>query len=84
MPSTTDALGTSQRLAIAGASIFTAASGVMAAASAPDVARFIVSACALGFLAALVGESIEQVGERLAPARRDCCSRASATCLSCW
>jgi Ca2+:H+ antiporter len=67
MPSTTDALGTSQRLAIAGAGIFTAASGVMAAASAPDVARFIVSACALAFLAALVGGSIEQIGERLGP-----------------
>ncbi len=67
MPSTTDALGTSQRLAIAGAGIFTAASGVMDAASAPDVARFIVSACALAFLAALVGESIEQIGERLDP-----------------
>jgi Ca2+:H+ antiporter len=67
MPSTTDALGTSQRLAIAGAGFFTAASGVMAAASAPDVARFIVSACALAFLAALVGGSIEQIGERLGP-----------------
>jgi Ca2+:H+ antiporter len=67
MPSTTDALGTSQRLAIAGAGIFTAASGVMTAASAPDVARFIVSACALAFLAALVGGSIEQIGERLGP-----------------
>jgi len=67
MPSTTDALGTSQRLAIAGAGIFTAASGLMAAASAPDVARFIVSACALAFLAALVGQSIEQIGERLGP-----------------
>jgi Ca2+:H+ antiporter len=67
MPSTTDALGTSQRLAIAGASIFTAASGVMTAASAPDVARFVVSACALAFLAALVGASIEQIGERLGP-----------------
>ena len=67
MPSTTDALGTSQRLAIAGAGIFTAASGVMAAASAPDVARFIVSASALAFLAALVGGSIEQIGERLGP-----------------
>jgi Ca2+:H+ antiporter len=39
----------------------------MAAASAPDVARFIVSACALAFLAALVGGSIEQIGERLGP-----------------
>jgi len=67
MPSTTDALGTSQRLAIAGAGIFTVASGVMAAASAPDVVRFTVSACALGFLAALVGQSIEQIGERLGP-----------------
>jgi Ca2+:H+ antiporter len=67
MPSTTDALGTSQRLAIAGAGIFTVASGVMAAAGAPDVARFIVSAGALAFLAALVGYSIEQIGERLGP-----------------
>jgi Ca2+:H+ antiporter len=67
MPSTTDALGTSQRLAIAGAGIFTVASGVMAAASAPDVARFTVSACALAFLAALVGQCIEQIGERLGP-----------------
>jgi Ca2+:H+ antiporter len=67
MPSTTDALGTSQRLAIAGAGIFTVASGVMAAASGPDVARFIISACALAFLAALVGQAIEQIGERLGP-----------------
>jgi len=67
MPSTTDALGTSQRLAIAGAGILTAASGLTAAAKAPDVARFIVSACALAFLAALVGQSIEQIGERLGP-----------------
>jgi Ca2+:H+ antiporter len=67
MPSTTDALGTSQRLALAGGGIFTAASGVLAAAGAPDVARFTVSACALAVLAALVGQSIEQVGERLGP-----------------
>ncbi len=65
MQSTTDSLGTSQRLAIAGAGILTAASGLTAAASAPDVARFIVSACALAFLAALVGQAIEQIGERL-------------------
>jgi Ca2+:H+ antiporter len=67
MPSTTDALGSSQRLAIAGAGIFTAASGLTAAASAPDVARFVVSACALAFLAGVVGASIEQIGERLGP-----------------
>lgn len=67
MPSTTKALGTWQRLAMAGGGVFTAASGVTAAAGAPDVARFVVSAFALALLAAIVGQSIEQVGERLGP-----------------
>lgn len=67
MPSPFDAFGTSQRLAVVGGSAATVAAGAMVAAGAPDVARFVVSAVALAALAALVGQSIEQIGERLGP-----------------
>jgi Ca2+:H+ antiporter len=39
----------------------------MDAAGAPDVGRFVVSALALAALAALVGESIEEIGEHMGP-----------------
>lgn len=67
MPRPTDALGKPQRLAIAAAAAFTAAAGVTAASGAPEVARFAIAAVALAALAVLVGESIEQIGERLGP-----------------
>jgi Ca2+:H+ antiporter len=67
MPRPTDALGKPLRLAIAVAVAFTAAAGVTAGTGAPDVARFAIAAVALAALAVLVGESIEQIGERLGP-----------------
>ena len=67
MPSPLDAFGTSQRLALAGGIAATAAAGALVAAGSSDIARFVVSALALAALAALVGQSIEQVGEHLGP-----------------
>ena len=60
-------LETSQRLAIVSAIVFTAAAGLATAAGANDIARFIISALAIAALAAVVGQSIEQVGEYLGP-----------------
>ncbi len=57
----------SQWLVIASAAVLVAVAGAMDAAGAPDVARFAVSGLALAALAALVGGSIEEVGERLKP-----------------
>jgi Ca2+:H+ antiporter len=51
---------------LASAALF-AGSGATTGAGAPYVARFIVAALALAALAALVGESLEQVGRRLRP-----------------
>ena len=67
MSSTLSTLSPSQRLAIASAGILVAASAAMDAAGAPDVGRFVVSALALAALAALVGESIEEIGEHMGP-----------------
>jgi Ca2+:H+ antiporter len=67
MPGTLDTLGRTQRLTILAAGVFVVAAGVMDGTGAPDVSRFVVSAFALAALAALVGESIEQVGEHLGP-----------------
>ena len=67
MPRLADALSKPQRLAVAAAAAFTAAAGVAAATGAPDVDRFVIAALALAALAVLVGESIEQIGERLGP-----------------
>ncbi len=67
MPRTLDALATSQRLAIAGAALFTAAAGIAVAAQASDVARFVLSALAIAALAAVVGQSVDQIGEHLGP-----------------
>jgi Ca2+:H+ antiporter len=67
MPRTLDALATSQRLAIAGAALFTSAAGIAVAAQASDVARFVLSALAIAALAAVVGQSVDQIGEHLGP-----------------
>jgi Ca2+:H+ antiporter len=56
-----------QHLPIATGSTFVAAAAVLEATGAPDIARFAVSALALATLAVLVGEAIEQIGERLGP-----------------
>ena len=50
---------------------------------ADAVLRFVVAGLALAALAAVIGQAIEQVGERSVRAPRDCCSRRSATCPSC-
>ena len=67
MPSTFDAFETSQRLAMVSATVLTVAAGLTMAAGASDVARFIFSALAIAALAAVVGQSIEQVGDSLGP-----------------
>jgi Ca2+:H+ antiporter len=67
MPSTIDALENSQRLAIVCAVVFTVAAGLAVAVGANDVARFVLSGLAIAALAAVVGQSIEQVGEYLGP-----------------
>ena len=67
MPSTIDALQTSQRLAMVSAVVFTLAAGLTTAAGASNVARFVLSALAIASLAAVVGQSIDQVGEYLGP-----------------
>jgi len=60
-------LQTTQRITLAGAIALTAAAGAVKAAGAGSVTRFVVAGLALAALAALVGQSIEQVGERLGP-----------------
>jgi Ca2+:H+ antiporter len=67
MRRTFDALVTSQRLAIVSAIVLGAASGLMSAAGAPDVAQFIISALAIAALAAVVGQCIDQIGEHMGP-----------------
>ena len=67
MRRTFDALGTLQRLAIVSAIVFGAASGLMTAAGAPDVAVFIVSAMAIAAFAAVIGQCVDQIGEHMGP-----------------
>jgi Ca2+:H+ antiporter len=67
MPRTIDALQTSQRLAMVSAVVFTLAAGLATATGANNVARFVLSALAIAALAAVVGQSIDQVGEYLGP-----------------
>ena len=67
MPAYFDAVRRSQRLMVAGAVAFVAVTGGLDAAGAPHVAVFVVAALALAALAAVVGESIDQIGERLGP-----------------
>ncbi len=61
------ALTRTQALVVATAAVFTVVAGVSVAAGAPDVERFVVAGLGLAALAALVGESTEQVGEHLGP-----------------
>jgi Ca2+:H+ antiporter len=56
-----------QRVTLAAAVILTAAAGGANAAGAGSVPRFVVAGLALAALAALVGQAIEQVSERLGP-----------------
>ncbi len=83
MPRPIDAFETSQRLAIVSAVVFTLAAGLTTAVGANDIARFALSGFAIASLAAVVGQSIDQIGEYLGPGPRAFCSRASATCPSC-
>lgn len=62
-----DHLTRAQRLTVAIAVLFTVAAGVLVGAGADPVARFVVAGADLAALAALVGEAIDQVGERLGP-----------------
>jgi Ca2+:H+ antiporter len=56
-----------QRVIVAAAVALSVAAGLGAAAAPHQVVTFVVSGVALAALAALVGQSIEQVGERLGP-----------------
>ncbi|MGH9105266.1 MAG: sodium:proton exchanger, partial [Acidimicrobiales bacterium] len=56
-----------QLLTVASAAALTAASGLLVATGAPEVARFVVSGLGLAALAALVGLLIEQVGKAWGP-----------------
>ena len=55
------------RITIATAVALTALAGAMVVVGAPPVARFVTAGLALAALAALVGQAIDQVGERLGP-----------------
>jgi len=57
----------SQTLEVVVAVVLAVASGALNAGGAPEVPLFVVSAFALAALAAVVGESIEHVGDRLGP-----------------
>jgi Ca2+:H+ antiporter len=56
-----------QKLTVGAAAVLTALAGVAALASPESILTFVVSGAALAALAALVGQSIEQVGNRLGP-----------------
>ena len=60
-------LKNTQRLTLGAAIALTAVAGVVKAVGASPVTRFVVAGLALAALAALVGQAIEQVGERLGP-----------------
>ncbi|HWE57500.1 MAG TPA: calcium/proton exchanger [Acidimicrobiales bacterium] len=57
----------SQRLTVVIAVALTVTTGVLVAVRADPVVRFVVAGLDLAALAALVGEAIDQVGERLGP-----------------
>lgn len=61
------ALTRGQRATVIAAVALSVLAGVVAAAAPHNVATFAISGIALAALAALVGQSIEQVGERLGP-----------------
>jgi Ca2+:H+ antiporter len=56
-----------QAFVLAGAVGLSALAALLSAFSAPDLARFVVSGAALAFLAAVVGNAVEQVGQRWGP-----------------
>jgi len=60
-------LGTGQRRSLALAVALTVAAGLCQVSAAGPAVRFVVAGADLASLAALVGESIESVGERLGP-----------------
>lgn len=60
-------LGRGHRVTIALAVGLTTLAGLLVALGAPSVARFVVAGLDLAALAALVGQAIDQVGERLGP-----------------
>jgi Ca2+:H+ antiporter len=57
----------SQRITMATAAIFTLAAAAVETAGAGEVLRFVVAGLALAALAGVVGQAVEQVGERLGP-----------------
>jgi Ca2+:H+ antiporter len=61
------ALTRGQRAIVASAVALSVLAGVVAAVAPRNVATFAISGVALAALAALVGQSIEQVGERVGP-----------------
>lgn len=63
----TDRLVRSQKQSIVVAVTLTATAGVLQAVGAGDVARFTASTLALAALAAVVGQAIEQVGQKFGP-----------------
>jgi Ca2+:H+ antiporter len=67
LPPLTRTLTRTQRLVVISAAVLTFIAGVSVGVQAPDVGRFVVAGLALAALAALVGESTEQVGEHLGP-----------------
>ncbi len=60
-------LGRGQRFTLAAAMVVTVAAGVSKAAGVAAVPQFVIAGLALATLAAVVGQAIEQVGERLGP-----------------
>ena len=56
-----------ERATLVTAVVLTAAAGLVMAAGASEVLRFVVAGLALAALAALIGSAIEQVGERFGP-----------------
>jgi Ca2+:H+ antiporter len=69
MPAAVDLrpLQATQRVTLGAAVVLIAAAGVTVAAGASAVIRFVVAGLALAALAAVVGQAIEQVGDRLGP-----------------
>ena len=62
-----DHLGRSERITLGASIALTVATGLLVASGASAVPQFLVAGLDLAALAALVGQSIDQVGERLGP-----------------
>ncbi|MGI8493101.1 MAG: calcium/proton exchanger [Acidimicrobiales bacterium] len=60
-------LSAAHRVTVLSSALLTLAAAGTVVAGAPQVARFVVSGLALAALAAVVGQSVEAVGERLGP-----------------